>query len=167
MKNTEITLTLDGTGRDGQPEMTRNKWRRIVKTGFLERIISLEHNWCPNIIHVFSEIAKNIYDHGGKKGTLKLKITYSKEMSEVEAEGFDYGPGYQGSSRDVSFDTLRRVHFGKSTKPMTQGGNAGLGLEMIKGGLDGLKKVEGVTHASHEVTTQPHFHYRIRILFTK
>lgn len=157
---TIVELRLDGTN------MSREEFRAAFKEGFQRKIASLNYSWGPNIVNVLGEIAKNTYDHGNRKATYRLGVTSGVELSEAILEICDDGPGYQGSSPDTTWEGLLKHHFGNSSLPMKEDGNAGLGLSMIDAGLRGTRKVKGVREVEYVVTISPHFSYNIRIIFS-
>ena len=145
-----FTLTMN------HPNLSRDDFRKLYKEQIGNKLMKLPYAWTSNLANVLQEIVKNFYDHAHKQGV----ITVQADEHEMSFEAYDFGPGYQGEIIDVPFAILARYHtkHGSSLKETSQE-NAGLGLAMIEGGLQGLKTIPGVTHYELKITTSPHFSY--------
>lgn len=126
------------------PEMSRDEFRGVFKRELGHPISHLPYDWTNNLTVVLGEIVKNFYDHANKKGTIIVNF----DNQEMSFEAYDFEP----------------IRESKSWTPVSKE-NCGLGLNMIRAGLNGLKSINGVISCNIEVITSPKFHYKGKITY--
>lgn len=148
----KFELQLDGGN------LSRGEFMSTFKRLFRE-FFELEYGWAPTLFFILMEMVKNIYDHGGRRGEVVVQIDADGAIFEVR----DFGEGYKGGSAAKDFDSIAEFHenYGSSLCEVSSE-NLGIGLSLIKGGLDGIQKIAKV---EYKIVTSPSFCYSGKITF--
>ena len=144
------------------PHLSRQDFRNLYKPAIGNPLFALRHNWVANLDYALREIVKNFYDHANKKGIIIVVVS----EHEVTFEAYDFGPGYQGGSKEKDFCEIVTYHkkHGSSLKAVSKE-NLGMGINTIEACFKGLQQGNWVTSVDYEVQTYPNFKYKGTIRF--
>lgn len=139
----------------------REEFRARFKREFQKPLMDLNQYWSYQLAVTLGEIVKNFYDHANRRGAIIVSVTNNR----VEWFAYDNGPGDETARTidELIAEAMKNREKYKNSAPDV---NCGLGLGMIKAGLDGLKKCEGVLDSTWDLSTFRKFEYRGTISLT-
>jgi hypothetical protein len=147
------TITLEFGPEDRL--LSREEFRKKFRQEFRKPLTDPLTHWAYQLANVFGEVVKNFYDHANGQGKLSVIVC----GNVIEWEAADAGPG---DPEERSIDELIAYAFTHPEKyaSPTPNGNAGLGLAMMKGGLDGIVGCTDVKESTWSLSTKGRFVYR-------